>query len=250
MDGHYALWVAYDGSAYAGWQRQQNAVTVQGVVEKTLAHIVKAPVTLHASGRTDAGVHALAQCASFTAPALMPADKLRFALNNRLPEDIYVTALEEVPADFHARYSAVGKTYAYKLYVSEARNPFYKAHYAQVKKPLDEVAVRQAMTAFLGTHDFKGFMASGSHVKTTVRTVHAFTLEVSEGLWTFEITGDGFLYNMVRIIIGLLLRVGHGHIDSAAVPEIIASGDRSRARWTAPPNGLYLVSVSYPQKND
>lgn len=244
---HYAIWIAYDGGQYSGWQRQNNSKSVQQVIEQALKTLLKEPVTIHASGRTDAGVHAIGQCASFQATTPMTEDKFLFALNNRMPSDITITALREVSESFHARYSATGKTYTYQLYTGRERDPFLNRYYAHVKKPMDEQAVRVAMMAFLGEHDFVGFMASGSQVKDTVRTITAFDLKIVDNLWTFEITGDGFLYNMVRIIIGLLIRVGHGDTNSEEIESIINSRNRDRARWTAPPQGLFLKKVFYPQ---
>lgn len=244
---HYAIWISYDGGQYSGWQRQNNSKSVQQVIEQALKTLLKESITIHASGRTDAGVHATGQCASFQATTPMTVDKFLFALNNRMPSDIAITALKEVPESFHARYSATGKTYVYQLYTGRESNPFLNRYYAQVKKPMNEEAVRHAMTAFLGEHDFVGFMASGSQVKDTVRTITDFKLNVVDNLWTFEITGDGFLYNMVRIIIGLLIRVGHGDTKSDEIEAIIHSRNRDRARWTAPPQGLLLKKVFYPQ---
>lgn len=249
MQTSYAIWIAYDGTAYSGWQRQNNAKSIQAVIEKELSLLLKTSITIHASGRTDAGVHAYGQCASFKARALMPVDKLKFALSNRMPEDISIVDIKEVPDAFHARYSAIGKTYEYHLYVSQNNDPFKNRYASRVKYPLNEVLVREAMRAFLGTHNFVGFMASGSHVQNTIRTIHSFDLEIVDNNWKFTISGDGFLYNMVRIIIGLLIRVGEGHIKPDTIASIINSQNRSLARWTAPPNGLFLKTVFYPQNS-
>lgn len=244
---NYAMWISYDGTRYAGWQRQKNHMTVQGIIEKELSFLLKRPITIHASGRTDAGVHALEQCASFEAALPMPTERLKQALSNALPDDMALLELINVSHDFHARYSAIGKTYEYRLYCSKATNPFLNRYATQCKYVLDEKSIREAMGHFLGEHDFIGFMASGSHVKDTVRTIHSFDLEIVDNLWTFRISGDGFLYNMVRIIIGLMMRVGQGFVRPEDVLSIIESKNRSAARWTAPPQGLFLKTIFYPQ---
>lgn len=240
-----AIWIKYDGTHYCGWQRQPKHKTVQGVIEKKLSRVLGSDIVIHGSGRTDSGVHAYSQCASFTADFNMPQDRLKFALNRILPVDILVHNLSVMPDDFHARYSAIGKTYIYKVYLDEMRDPFKDNYYYHYPHRLDVDAIQKGMKHFLGTHDFKTFMASGSAVSNTVRTIHSFNMEQIGNTLEFTISGDGFLYNMVRIIIGTLFQVSKGKIDHDEIPMIIAKQERSGARWTAPPNGLYLKEVHY-----
>ncbi len=240
-----AIWIKYDGTHYSGWQRQPKHKTVQGVIEKKLSRVLGTEVVIHGSGRTDSGVHALSQCASFTADLIMPEDRLKYALNRVLPVDILVHELKVMPDDFHARYSAKGKTYIYKVYLDEIRDPFKDNYYYHYPHKLDLDAIQEGMKFFLGTHDFKTFMASGSAVSNTVRTIHSFEVEQVGNTLEFTISGDGFLYNMVRIIIGTLFQVSRGKTSPDEIPLIIANQDRSGAKWTAPPNGLYLKDVHY-----
>lgn len=248
MEMTIALIIAYDGSRFSGWQRQHSLRTVQGVIEEALFKLLGTSITIHASGRTDAGVHAYGQCASFTADIKMPIEAFKLALNRRLPKDVKIISVHKMASTFHARYDAIGKTYVYKIVNNQYEDPFLSAFMTFVAKPLDEKSIREAMMYFCGTHDFIGFKASGSMVKSTIRTIHDFELQVKDNIWTFTINGDGFLYNMVRIIIGLLIRVGHHHIDPKSIESIISSKDREKAKWTAPPNGLYLKDVSYPEE--
>jgi len=247
----YFMVISYDGSGYSGWQRQsvgnyikQNSI--QAVLEKGLKTVLGERILIDGAGRTDAGVHAFGQTASFKTDNSIPPDKFRFALNRVLPSDIYVKSLVPVPDDFHARYSAIGKTYEYRLYTDKDRNPFLSKQMSFVLGELDEDKIRQAMQYFMGKHDFKTYMASGSKVKNTVREITSFDLMKSDNQWCFLISGDGFLYHMVRIIIGTLINVGKGNICPDSIPDIIKSGDRSRAKDTASPEGLYLLSVQYP----
>lgn len=240
-----ALKLKYDGSQYHGWQRQSNMATVQGVVEKALTRVLKQNISIDGSGRTDAGVHALGQCVTFKADLTMPIGNLKFALNKILPMDVHVMDVKIVADDFHARYSAIGKTYVYKIHTVKERDPFlerYSYHYPHV---LDVDLIRKAMAHFLGTHDFRTFMASGSMTQNTIRTIYDFSLDVSDEQLVFTITGNGFLYNMVRIIIGTLLHVGTGKIHPDQVPEIIEAKSRDRAKFTPPGCGLYLKTVYY-----
>ncbi|MDN5353192.1 MAG: tRNA pseudouridine38-40 synthase [Clostridiales bacterium] len=244
-----AIWIAYDGSEYCGWQRQPREKSIQEVIERALSKLLLQDVVIHASGRTDSGVHALGQCASFQAELIVPIENLKFALNNRLPKDIRIVHAVCVPADFHARFNALGKTYLYKVFISKETDPFRSRQYCQMSPPMDAFAVMEAMQYFLGTHDFSAFKASGSAVRDTIRTIIAFDLERRAGedgdTWLFTITGDGFLYNMVRIIMGTLFRVGQGQLMPNEIPGIIESGERHLARWTAPAEGLYLKQVYY-----
>lgn len=237
--------LAYDGGQYHGWQRQTHSKSVQEVVERALSKVYRQNIHIEASGRTDAGVHAYGQTATFEVDSTFPIENLKLVVNRILPQDIFITQAIQVPDGFHARYHAVGKTYEYHMIRSEIRDPFRHRYAHQVTKPLNVEKIREAMPYFLGTHDFKTFMASGSQIQDTVRTVYDFDLTVEGDELKFKITGDGFLYNMVRIIIGTLIHVGLGKVNPSAIPDIIHSGDRNRAKYTAPACGLYLSRVYY-----
>jgi tRNA pseudouridine38-40 synthase len=242
---NFLLEIAYDGSGFSGWQRLPEARTVQGVVERALTKMLSEVITVDGAGRTDAGVHALGQTATFQTSKTITDEQLAYALNHFLPSDICISRVSAVPEAFHARYSAVGKRYGYKLFFSKTQKPFQERYESRTQYDLDEARIREAMRFFLGTHDFKTFMASGSRVMDTVRTVSKFELIHQDASWYFAIEGDGFLYHMVRIIIGTLLEVGRGQIEPSDIPTIIESGKRQMAKKTAPANGLYLERVFY-----
>ncbi len=237
--------LAYDGGQYHGWQRQTHSKSVQEVVERALSKVYRQNIHVEASGRTDAGVHAYGQTATFEVESTFPIENLKLVVNRILPLDIFITQAMQVPEGFHARYHAVGKTYEYHMIMSETRDPFKQRFAHQVTKALNIDMIREAIPHFLGTHDFRTFMASGSQIQDTVRTVYAFELAVEGDELKFKITGDGFLYNMVRIIIGTLIHVGQGKINPSDITDIINSGDRNKAKYTAPACGLYLSRVYY-----
>lgn len=237
--------VKYDGSKYHGWQRQKNQSSVQGTIEKELRNILNRDINIDGSGRTDAGVHAFGQCFSFEEELPMTVEQLRYVLNRSLPDDIFIISVQEESDAFHARYSAIAKTYEYHILLGKSRDPFRAPYCYYYPYPIDLDAMKQAMTAFIGTHDFRTFMATGSNKEDTIRTIYQMTLSQRDELLIITMTGDGFLYNMVRIIIGTLLHVGNGKIDSQLLSEIIMSKNRNRARFTAPANGLYLQRVFY-----
>jgi len=249
------LTIEYDGTPYSGWQRQPGRPTVQGEIEKALSLVCGKKVTVDGTSRTDAGVHAFGQRASFSGDFGIPTDRIQFAVNNALPDSICITAVEEKPAGFHARFDSKGKTYIYKIAENCRPDPFMRDHYYFVKERLDIEAMREGAKAVCGTHDFACFQAAGGNIReTTVRTVSA--LDIREGEVVFpdgtcareislEITGNGFLYNMVRIITGTLADIGCGRMSPADMSGIIAGGDRSKAGHTAPPQGLYLKEIFY-----
>ncbi|MEW9122268.1 MAG: tRNA pseudouridine(38-40) synthase TruA [Thermotaleaceae bacterium] len=239
------LQVEYDGTDFCGWQKQLNGRTVQGEIERALEKVLKKPVKLSGSGRTDAGVHALGQVANFNEDISVPTDKIPYALNSLLPADIAIWKAEEVEANFHARYSAKRKKYIYQIYNDKVRSPLMRNYAFFVPQPLDYDAMCAAGKYFLGTHDFKGFMAAGSNVKDTIRTLYKLDVYLSNDLIKIEVEGNGFLYNMVRIIAGTLIEVGKGNILRTAIPQIIDSGMRDKAGPTAPAQGLYLAEVFY-----
>jgi len=241
------LTVAYDGTAYSGWQRQQNAVAVQQRLEEALSALLGRSIVTRAASRTDARVHALGQRAAFFAGDLrIPLGKLPQVINGFLPPDISVTAAQAVSDDFNPRFGAVYKTYAYNTYCAPTPNPLLRRYSAYVPQALDIQAMKKAAGLFVGRHDFAAFMATGSSAKTTVREVYACdVLESQPGLITLTITGNGFLYNMVRIIAGTVMYVGLGKIAPKDVTGIILSCDRTKAGKTMPPEGLTLVEVGY-----
>ncbi len=244
----FLLTLCFDGTAYHGWQVQPNGITVQQVLQETL-YSITGPTTCNVTGcsRTDAGVHANMFCCHFDADTSILPHKLVDALNARLPKDIAATDCKEVAADFHARYAVWGKEYIYQIYNQPNRNPFYDKYALHIKQPIAIQKLQQACKAFIGTHDFIGFSSSGRTVTDTVRTVYDCGIEPSGEVLRFHITADGFLYNMVRIIVGTLLCVHEGKILPEDLPAIIASKERTRAGATAPPHGLYLHKVMYKE---
>ena len=205
--------LAFDGTAYHGWQIQNNAVTVQELVTKAIKKTTGEAVTVTGCSRTDAGVHALNYCISFESDTKIPLEKLPAALNARLPRDIRIYSCESAASDFHARFSAKSKTYIYKTVYSKVENPFLFNYAYHFSYPLDFDNIRRAAQYFIGTHDFSAFMAIGGSQKTTVRTVNSLEVRADDGVCEFEINANAYLYNMVRIISGTLLYTGCGRID-------------------------------------
>ncbi len=252
------LKIEYDGTEFSGWQRQPQPEvrTVQDELEETLSRLCGQAVSIDGTGRTDAGVHALGQCATFSGDFGIPTDRLVKAANDILADSrqkggpIRIISAEEVPEGFHARFSAEGKTYVYRIYNAETMPVFLRNYRYHVKKPLDIEAMKKAAEAFPGKRDFEAFMAMGSTPQeTTVRTIFGVNIETRSVAGCRElnisVTGDGFLYNMVRIIAGTLVDVGLGRIAPEAVPGIISGCDRQKAGHTAPPQGLYMAEVYF-----
>ena len=202
------LTIQYDGTNYCGWQRQKNGISIQEKVEDAIYLVTGEKVKLIASGRTDRGVHAQGQVANFITSSKIPPDRFKYALNSKLPQDISIVKSELVPENFHARYDAKGKVYRYVIFNGEIRNPLYNRYAYHVPVKLDFDLMDKAKDYFLGRHDFRAFMAQGSSVKSTIRTIKDINLDKREELIFFTIEGDGFLYNMVRIIVGTLVEVG------------------------------------------
>lgn len=241
------LTLEYDGTNYCGWQKQPNALSIQETLEKAISRVVKEDVSVTGSGRTDSNVHAMGQVANFYTVSKIPSDKFVMAINSMLPKDIAVRESKQVNLDFHSRYDAIGKEYKYLIYNSKVRSPLKKDYSYHVNYKLDREAMKDALYYFIGEHDFSGFMSTGSSIKGTVRTItHAEFVDNGEMI---EITlrGTGFLYNMVRIIVGTLVDVGIGKIDKDSIVEIIESKERKQAGHTAPPEGLYLSQVFYDE---
>lgn len=240
------LTVSYDGTAYAGWQRQLNAVSVQQRLEEALARLEGAPTPVTGASRTDAGVHALGQRAHFDTQSRIPTEKYPFALNTLLPRDIRVFDAVEAPRAFHARFSACGKQYAYQIYNAPHASALDWNRTAHVPMSLADEAMRAALPALLGTHDFAAFQAAGGTAKTTVRTLTEAALERRGALLTLTVSGNAFLYNMVRILAGTLIEIGKGKLNADAFAEALRTGDRLALGPTAPPQGLTLLRVDYP----
>lgn len=241
------LTVAYDGTNYFGWQKQNDFITVQQRLEEGLSRLFKKTVEVRGASRTDTGVHALGQRAVFNIETTIPVDKIPYALNPFLPEDIRVTNAVEVDDEFHPQYSVYKKTYEYKILNSAFPNPKLRNYTEFVHKKLDVEKMQEACKYFLGEHDFKAFCASGSTAKTTVRTIFDLTVKENKEDSTINIivSGNGFLYNMVRILTGTLIYVGEGKIKPEEISDIILSKNRAKAGKTVSPNGLTLLKVYY-----
>jgi tRNA pseudouridine38-40 synthase len=247
------LIVAYDGTAYAGWQLQVDKPTVQGAIEVAIAQITGQIVRVLASGRTDAGVHALGQVVAFQAETKLSPEVLRRALNAVLPPDIAVLDAADVPTGFHPTTHAVRKRYRYMIHNGPVRDIFQRHYCWQYKfGQLDAEAMHRAATALLGTHDFSSFETTGAPRESSVRTIFDIKVEQGRGVdrdWiTIEVEADGFLYNMVRAIVGTLVEVGRGAKGESWPGEVLRAADRRAAGRTAPPQGLFLVNVEYDMK--
>ena len=240
-----ALKLKYDVSAYHGWQVQKTEVTVAETLEKALTKTCGHPVKVTGCGRTDAGVHALNYCANFRTDSRIPVEKLPLAVNSRLPMDIAVTDACQAPEDFNAIGSCVKKEYIYKILNSRIRDPFLEKRVCFWPSPLDIGLMHQAGLAFEGTHDFAAVRSVGTETKTTVRTVWWCRAAEEDGLITVRVCADGFLYNMVRAIVGTMVYASYGKLAPADIPKLLEKGDRRLTGPTMPPQGLYLSRVWY-----
>ena len=250
-----AIQIAYDGTSYAGWQRQLNAVSIQQIIEEAVEAQFGEKIHLQASGRTDAGVHAEGQIAAFDLKHPISPDRFRLAINARLPEDIRIMDAWEAPAGFAPRFDAKKKTYRYSFYTGETLPPKYRLTAIHERRKIDLPIIESALPLFLGEHDFAAFHSTGStvdvHGSSTVRRIFEIRLETDPAdpalhhLW---VTGSGFLYNMVRIMAGTLLEIGCGKRSATDIEKAFQTGDRHFAGPTAPAKGLTLVSVEYPEK--
>lgn len=238
--------VAYDGTDYVGWQTQPNGISVQESIEQALFRLTGERIVIHGSGRTDSGVHAAAQVAHFDTDARMPADKFAIALNTHLKNDIRVLYSEECATDFHARFSAKQKQYGYQIQVGTHADVFHRHTALHLHTVPDLIKMQIAAKDVLGTHDFRAFMSTGTNMDNTVRTVFESDWKQSGNLWTYTVTGNGFLYNQVRILVGTMLEIGNGKRNVSAIAEAISSKNRSDAGATAPAHGLRLLRVQYP----
>ena len=239
------LIIEYDGKDFNGWQKQPNKLNIQGEIERAIKEITGEDVELNASGRTDAGVHALGQVANFKTNSNIPVEKIPIALNTKLKRSIRILLAEEVEESFHSRYNCKKKTYRYVINNSENGTAIYRDLEYNFSQKLDVGKMKNAAQYFVGEHDFKGFKASGTSAKSSVRTIYKADVYKENEKVIIELTGNGFLYNMVRIISGTLIEVGVGKILPEEIQDIIKSGKRERAGKTLPPQGLYLVRVEY-----
>ena len=240
-----ALKLMYNGTAYHGWQVQKNAVTVCGTLEKAIADICGGPVHLTGCGRTDAGVHAEHYIANFRTDSRIPVDRIPFAINTHTPEDIAVKEAFEVAEDFNAIGSCLKKEYTYRIYNSRIRNAFYVNRAWFYPKRLDETIMQRAASHFVGTHDFAAVRSVGTETRTTVRTVHYFDISRSGDLIECKVCADGFLYNMVRAMVGTCVYAADGKFSPDAVPAILEGKNRTDAGPTVPAGGLYMTKLWY-----
>lgn len=260
MERNILLTIEYDGTDFYGWQKQPDKRTVQGELERVLTLLCNHQVMLNGTSRTDSGVHALGQRASFLCKSNIPVDRIQLAANNMLAggqnfrgkvADVRIIKAEEMPLDFHARFDSKGKTYRYVVSNHSGFNTFRRNYCYQIKEKLDRASMRKAAKLIVGGHDFKCFQsAGGTPRETTFRTIYSLDILDKKDDLIIEVTGDGFLYNMVRIIVGTLVDVGLGKIKWQDVERIILGGDRQKAGHTAPPQGLYLVKVFYTEINE
>ena len=240
-----ALTLRFDGAPFCGWQSQPNGPTVQAALEHAIQRATGEALRVTGCSRTDAGVHARQFVCNFRSGTKIPCENLPAALNFYLPEQIAVLGCREAAPEFHARYDCVAKTYRYHIHNSRVRDPFLLRRALLEPLPLDEALLAREAAAFLGTHDFASFCAAGGSAKTSVRTVSRFdVLREGEEIFFF-VRADGFLYNMVRIMMGTLLEIAKGRLPQGSIPEIIEARDRSRAGFTAPAEGLMLWEVEY-----
>lgn len=245
MKKRIKLVVAYDGTAYHGWQVQPNAVTVEGVLNEKLTELLGEEITVTGASRTDAGVHSLGNVAVFDTETRIPADKISYALNQRLPEDIVVQDSAEVASDFHPRFCDSKKTYEYRILNRRFPIPTLRRDTYFYYRPLDVAAMQKAAEYLVGEHDFKSFCTVGAQVDTTVRTLYALTVTRDEDVIKIRVTGNGFLYNMVRILAGTLISVGIHEREPEDMTRILAACDRTAAGPTAPACGLTMVGIRY-----
>ena len=239
------LVVAYDGTNYCGWQVQINGITVEEVLNKTLSELCHEDIKVIGASRTDSGVHALGNVAVFDTESGIPGEKFSFALNQRLPEDIRIQESCQVADDFHPRYCDTIKTYEYKILNRRFDMPTERLYSTFVYYPLDVDKMKRAAAVLVGEHDFKSFCNVHTQVEDTVRTIYDLEVEKEEELITIRVRGNGFLYNMVRILAGTLIGVGRGAIAPEQIPAILEAKDRQAAGMTVPPQGLRLVKIDY-----
>jgi tRNA pseudouridine38-40 synthase len=239
------LIVSYDGTNYCGWQIQVNGTTVEEIINRELSRLLNEEVAVIGASRTDSGVHAIGNVAVFDTETKIPAEKISFALNQRLPDDIRIQKSEEVSHDFHPRYCNSTKTYEYKILNRRFPNPLNRLYTHFVYMPLNVEKMKKAAMYLVGEHDFASFCSAGSQVKTTVRIIYSLDIKKEDDIISIMISGNGFLYNMVRIIVGTLIKVGLGVYPPEHMEEILKSKDRYKAGPKAPAKGLTLIGIEY-----
>lgn len=241
----YRLIVAYDGTNYSGWQLQDNAPTIEGELNQALEKLFQQEIQVTGASRTDAGVHACGNVAVFDADTSIPGDRIKYALNPLLPEDIRIMASEQVADDFHPRFCDTEKTYEYRILNTKDPLPMMRFYTYWYSRPLDVEKMKEAASYIPGEKDFKSFCAAGAQVKTTVRKVTDAQVTRDGDVIVIRVKGEGFLYNMVRIIAGTLIRIGEGKWEPEQIKAIIEGCDRTKAGPTAPPQGLTLMKIEY-----
>ena len=241
----YKLIVAYDGSRYCGWQIQPNGITIEEVLNQTLSELVQQPIKVQGASRTDAGVHALGNVAIFDGVTTIPGERIAFALNQKLPDDIVVMKSEEVARDWHPRFCQSIKTYEYSIKNAKLPDPTKRHTHLWMSYDLNLVKMKETAKFFVGEHDFANFCRTQTDVKNTIRTIYRLDIEQHQDVITLRIRGNGFLYNMVRMIVGALLLVGRGEYSSGQVKDMLDFPEHEVAKFTAPAHGLTLVSIEY-----
>lgn len=242
-----ALQLMYVGTAYHGWQVQKTVTTVAETLEKALSTVVCHQVKCTGAGRTDAGVHAETYVANFHTTSSIPCERLPLAVNTRLPDDIVVVRAAEVPDSFNAIGSCLKKEYTYRIYNSRIRNAFFVDRAWFYPKPLDEKVMQAAASQFVGTHDFAAVQSVGTEVQSTVRTIHYFDITRAGDLITCRVCANGFLYNMVRALVGTCVYAAEGKLSPDDIPRLLESRNRTAAGPTVPPGGLYMTRLWYPE---
>ena len=243
----YFIRLAYDGTAYHGWQIQPNGVTIEQKLNEALTDLLQEPIKVTGASRTDAGVHSLGNVCIFDTNTRMPAEKISYALNTRLPEDIVVQDSCQVPESFHPRFSKSRKTYEYRILNQKFRNQTRRLDTHFYYYDLDVEAMQRAAAYLVGEHDFKSFASTGGQAETSIRTIYSLDVEKRDSIITIRVKGNGFLYNMVRIIAGTLIKVGAGEILPEEIPAILEAKDRSAAGPTAPATGLTMIGLEYEE---
>ena len=239
------LTIEYDGTNYIGWQWQPDGESLQKIVEEAIAQVVGKPIRLHSSGRTDAGVHARGMIAHFQVDKVLPLAAYREGVNNFLPKDVAILSAELAPIDFHARFSAVGKWYRYTVWQGEVRSPLLSGRYWHIRDELDIELMKSAVSCLLGRHDFSAFRSSGCDAVTTQREIVGVEITEEHGVIHFDIAGNGFLRNMIRIIVGTVVEIGRGKRSIKTMQELLENGQRDVSGVTAPAVGLCLMQVWY-----
>lgn len=246
MKKRVRLTVAYDGTGYHGWQLQDNGITIEAVLNRCLAELLGEEVKVIGASRTDSGVHALGNIAVFDTESRMPVERISYALNRRLPEDIRIQKSEEVAPDWHPRHCESRKTYEYRIYRAEFPMPVKRLYSYFTYRQLDVERMREAACWLEGEHDFKSFCQTGAQAESTVRTIYFLQVEEQGADLVIRVCGNGFLYNMVRILAGTLMEVGQGKREPQSMREVLAACDRSAAGPTAPAHGLTLMKYEFP----